>query len=189
MKKSAIDLLKVAEINLLYSFKGIQPEEVYKQVHPEFNNINWIFGHCVTHFHMILCQTCQETKLLSDDVNHYYRFGTTKVEIERIEPPLTFAEIVGEYLKISEMGFTYLQELEIDDFQHVIFPDFNETLMTSIQRISLHYLGHVGQIVLIRRALGNPGFSFVGGIYKPDREKMQQEWESWWSASKRNFSV
>ena len=189
MKKSTIDLLKIAEINLLYSFKGIHPDEVHKQINPEFNSISWIVGHCVVHFHMVLCQTCQDSKLLSEDVSHYYRYGTTKEEIKRTNPPFTFSELVDDYLNISEMGFTYLEDLKNDDFQQVIFPEINETLMTSIQRIALHYLGHVGQIVLLRRALGNPGYSFVGGSIPSERDRMKQEWGSWWSESKRNFGV
>ncbi|MCK4568355.1 MAG: hypothetical protein KAU48_13700, partial [Candidatus Thorarchaeota archaeon] len=70
----------------------------------------------------------------------------------------------------------------------VIFPKIEETLETSIQRISLHFLGHVGQIVLIRRSLGNPGSSFVGGLHPRVRKQMHEEWTSWWSESKSRFN-
>lgn len=175
MKNSATDLLKIAEINLLYSFKGIQPEEVNKQAYPEFNTISWIVGHCAVHFHSELCQSCQDIRLLSEDVTHYYRYGTTKEEIEQTNSPFTFQELVDAYLKVSEQGFTYLEKLETEDFQRVIFPDFGMTLEMSVQRIALHYMGHVGQIVLIRRALGNPGKSFVGGVVHSERERMPQK--------------
>lgn len=188
MKESTIDLLRIAESNLLYSFKDIQPEEVNKHAAPEINTISWIVGHCFTHFHMVLSMSCQDTQLISDDAMHYYRYGTTKEEIESTESSMTFEELIDKYLEISTMSFAYLEKLDDNDFQKVIFPKIEETLETSIQRISLHFLGHVGQIVLIRRSLGNPGSSFVGGLHPRVRKQMHEEWTSWWSESKSRFN-
>jgi len=189
MKESAIDLLHISECNLLFSFKDIKPEEVNERINPEFNSISWILGHCFSHFHMILCTTCQETNLLSEDATHYYRYGTTKQEIDSIETPMTFEELVDTYLDISTSGFSYLKQLDETHFGQVIFPEIDETLEKSVQRLSLHFLGHVGQIVLIRRALGNPGSSFVGGVQLKRRKTMMEEWTSWWQTSKRKFIV
>lgn len=188
LKESTIDLLRIAESNLLYSFKDIQPEEVCKQIAPEINTIYWILGHCFSHFHMVLCQTCQETQLLSDEAIHCYRYGTSKEEIARTESRMTFEELVDRYLEMSEISFSYLNTLDNDDFKKVIFPETEETLVTSIQRLSLHFLGHVGQIVLIRRSLGNPGASFVGGAHPQTRKQMLDEWTTWWSESKSRFN-
>lgn len=188
MKESTIDLLRIAESNLLYSFKDIKPEEVNKHIAPEINTISWILGHCFAHFHMVLSVTCQETQLLSEEVAHYYRYGTTKEEIETTESSMTFEELVDKYLGISAMSFTYLETLDDTDFKKVIFPEIEETLVTSVQRLSLHFLGHVGQIVLIRRSLGNPGSSFVGGAHPNTRKQMLDEWTSWWSESKSRFN-
>ncbi len=176
-------------MNLLYSFKGIQPEEVNRRTQPEFNNISWIFGHCAVHFHMVLCLTCQDTRLFSKDVMDYYRYGTTKDEIESTDSPFTFQELVEEYLEVSKKGFSYLQTLDDEAYDQVLFPEIKETLLESLQRIALHYLGHVGQIVLIRRALGNPGPSFVGGFNESDYRRMHEEWNSWWSEKKEHFAV
>jgi hypothetical protein len=71
----------------------------------------------------------------------------------------------------------------------VIFPEYSETLLQSIQRIALHFMGHVGQIVLIRRALGNPGPTFVGGVSLIGRDKIKQKWNTWWSDSKQDFKI
>jgi len=120
---------------------------------------------------------------------HYYRYGTTKEEIERTSPPFTFEQLVDDYLEVSKVGFAYLETLDDEDYTEVLFPEINETLQESLQRIALHYLGHVGQIVLIRRALGNPGPTFVGGIQEPDYNRMKGEWNSWWSESKESFEV
>lgn len=189
MKKSAINLVKAAEINLLNSFKGIEPDEVNQRTQPEFNSISWILGHCAVHFHMVLCLTCQDTRLFSKDVMHYYRYGTTKDEIESTKPPFSFSQLVDEYLGVSEVGFSYLETLDDDAFDEILFPEINETLEESLQRIALHYLGHAGQIVLIRRALGNPGPTFVGGLQEPDYNRMKNEWSAWWSESKESFAT
>jgi hypothetical protein len=119
---------------------------------------------------------------------HYYRYGTTKEEIDTTEPPFCFNELVDEYLEVSKIGFSYLQSLDEDAYSEILFPEINETLEESLQRIALHYLGHTGQIVLIRRALGNPGPTFVGGLQEPAYNRMLDEWNSWWSESKENFS-
>ncbi|MFW9975477.1 MAG: hypothetical protein ACFFDQ_09450, partial [Candidatus Thorarchaeota archaeon] len=68
-----------------------------------------------------------------------------------------------------------------------IFPEYEENLLQSIQRIAFHYMGHVGQIVLIRRALGNPGPTFVGGISSIGREKIREKWNAWWKENKETF--
>ncbi|MFW9786109.1 MAG: DinB family protein [Candidatus Thorarchaeota archaeon] len=188
-KSIAISLLETAETNLLFSFLKVRPDDVYKQAHPEFNSIMWILGHCFAHFHMVLCSTCQQDDMISDGVSQYFRYGTTKEEISATAAPLTFEDLIDEYLKISESSFSYLQTLNDEDFGKIIFPDLDETLLQSIQRIALHYTGHMGQIVLLRRALGNPGPTFVGGIHEPGRQKMKQEWKNWWSKSKSDFKI
>ncbi|MHA1965797.1 MAG: DinB family protein [Candidatus Thorarchaeota archaeon] len=188
-KSIAIDTLEVAETNLLRSFLGVRPEDINKQTHPEFNTVMWILGHCIAHFHIVLCSTCQETELLSEEIAHYFRFGTTKEEISKTETPLTFSRLIDEYLKISASGFSYLNSLEDKDFGKVIFPEYGETLLQSIQRIAFHFMGHVGQIVLIRRALGNPGPTFVGGISPVGRDKIKQKWNTWWSDNKEDFKI
>jgi hypothetical protein len=186
-KSIAIDLLEIAEVNLLNSILKIRPEDVHKQVLPEFNTISWILGHCFSHFHMVLCDTCQEKEMISKEVGHHFRYGTTKEEIAKSGSPLKFLQLVDEYLHLSADGFAYLQTLEDEDFGKVIFPEINETLLHSIERIAFHYMGHMGQIVLLRHALGNPGPSFVGGAKESSRKKMRDEWNSWWSENKGNF--
>ena len=49
-------------------------------------------------------------------------------------------------------------------------------------------MGHMGQIVLIRRSIGNPGFGFVAGMSKENREKRITQWKKWWEENKENFS-
>lgn len=186
-KMIAIETLEIAELNLLQSILEIRPEDILKQILPEINNIMWILGHCFAHFDMVLCGRCQEKELFSESVAHYFRYGTTKKEIIETGPPLSFANLIDEYLKISESGFAYLHSLEDQDFDKIIFPENGDNLLQSIQRIALHYMGHVGQIVLIRQALGNPGPTFVGGISAISRSESKENWHSWWSEKKPLF--
>lgn len=186
-KTIAIEILEIAEVNLLNSFLGIRSDEVQTQALPEFNNIMWILGHCFTHFHMVLCSTCQETEMFSEEINHYFRYGTTKEEISETSPPLPFTKLVDEYLKVSASGFSYLQSIDDSDLEKVIFPEYGENLLQSILRIALHYMGHVGQIVLIRRAQGSPGSTFVGGVSSIGRSKIKEKWNAWWSQNRQTF--
>ena len=186
-KEIAIDILEIAEVNLLYSLLEIRPEDVHKQALPDFNTITWIFGHCAAHFHMVLCDTCQGKEMFSEEVTHYFRYGTTKEEIAKTESQLTFSQLIDEYLRISTVGFSYLRSLEDEDFDRVIFPKIGETLLQSIERIAFHFMGHMGQIVLLRRALCNPGPSFVGGAQESGRSKMREEWSTWWTDNKEDF--
>ena len=188
-KATTIEFLEIAEVNLLNSLLKLRPKDVNKQAHPEFNSIAWIFGHCATHFHMVLCSTCQGKNVFSDEIGHYFRYGTTKEEISETKIPIAFSDLVDEYLNISSDGFSYLQTLEDADFQKIIFPEISETLLHSIERIALHYMGHMGQIVLLRKVLGNPGPSFVGGARESSRKKMCQEWNTWWTEVRMNFKI
>ena len=79
-KSIAIDILEIAEVNLFNSLLKLRPEDVNKQALPVFNTITWIFGHCAAHFHMVLCDTCQGKEIFSEEVTHYFRYGTTKEE-------------------------------------------------------------------------------------------------------------
>jgi len=188
-KTIAIDILEIAEVNLLNSLLKIHPDDVNKQALPEFNTITWIFGHCAAHFHMVLFSTCQGKEIFSEEITHHYRYGTTKEEIAKTASLITFSVLVDEYLKISDLGFTYLRSLDNEDFEKIIFPEINETLLQSLERISLHFMGHMGQIVLLRRALGNPGPTFVGGAKESSRNRMRHEWESWWADNKGDFKI
>ena len=189
VKSLAIEILEIAEAYLLNSIIKIRPDDVHKQVLPEFNTITWILGHCMAHFHMVLSDTCQGKEMYSEETAHYFRYGTSKEEIAATDTPLTFSQLIDDYLRISADGFSYLQSLEDEDFEKIIFPKISETLLHSIERLSMHYMGHMGQIVLLRRALGNPGPSFVGGAKKTSRQRMNEEWTSWWSENKGDFEI
>lgn len=188
LKELAINMLKTAETNLLNSFLKIRPEDIHKQVLPELNTITWIMGHCMAHFHKVLCQKCQEEVIALDDTKLHSTCGATK-EIAQSDSPLTFSQIIDCFLNISDDIFSYLQSLEDVDFETIIISQYDETLLQSVQRVSLHLMCHMGQIVLVRRALANPGPTFMGGVQESQWVEMRMSWENWWTIHKDDFQI
>ena len=69
--------------------------------------------------------------------------------------------------------------------------DKGEKLGTIIQRIALHYMGHLGQIYLIRRSIGREisgAYSFVLALSESSRKKLKKEWLTWWNENKKSYS-
>ncbi|MBD3191234.1 MAG: DUF1572 domain-containing protein [Candidatus Heimdallarchaeota archaeon] len=193
-KDYAINTLEIAEINFLMSFKGIRQEQLTKQVTPKTNPISWIVGHLASHMDAYLAFFTNE-RLLTSDQRKYFRFGASK-QIIRGGFPFSFTEIIEKYLKISENYFHRLRELSEVQFSQSPIGG-NETYFQMLQRISLHFFGHAGQIVLIRRILSTelqarrkddePLWSFVGGIHLQQREKFKEQWLEWWYQNRTNF--
>ncbi|MBY9001297.1 MAG: hypothetical protein KGD64_10305 [Candidatus Heimdallarchaeota archaeon] len=66
-----------------------------------------------------------------------------------------------------------------------------EILYKRIERMALHYLGHTGQIVLIRKMLGRGiagSYAFDKAMSKPTRMKIRKEWIDLWNANKESFN-
>ncbi len=187
VKKASTDLLATTECNLLSSLKGVRPGDIYKQILPEVNHIGWIFGHCAVHLDWVLSLTTKTTRIFSEEVSHYHRYGTTKSEILDEGPPISFDTLVDRYLDVSESFSNYLAEMEEDGLYEGFPGEVSENLLQTILRVSLHFMGHAGQIVLIRRALGNPGSSFVSGVKKESRQQIMDDWYDWWNNRRESF--
>jgi len=187
VKSTTINLLSTSECNLLMSMKGLDPDNIYRQVQPQLNHIGWIFGHCAVHFDWVLSFMTNDARVFSEEVCHYYRYGTTKSEILNGVPPISFSDLVSGYLRVSRSFFSILSKLEESAF-HEDFPgEPREDMLETILRVSLHLMGHAGQIVLIRQALGNPGPSFVSGVKKETREQLLADWHDWWKSAIEDF--
>ncbi|MFX1272825.1 MAG: hypothetical protein ACFFAX_14150 [Promethearchaeota archaeon] len=188
VRSTAINLLATSECNLLMSMKGLHAEDIYRQVQPELNHIGWIFGHCAVHLDWVLSLMTGNVQYFSEEVCHYYRYGTTKSEILDGGPPISFSDLMDSYLRISELFFIFLSEKD----EGVLYKDFpgesGENLLETIIRVSLHFMGHTGQIVLIRQALGNPGLSFVSGVTEQGRSGLMSRWLDWWENTKEKFN-
>ena len=185
----AIEAIEIAECNLLQSFQGIKPEQVYTQIVPEVNSIGWIFGHCAIHLHGVVTMPYQAKRIFSDAVCQYFRYGTTKEEILQSAPSITFRDLVDGYLVVSESSIEYLKRVDEEEIHKDFTPQPEESLLQMLYRVAFHYMGHMGQIVMIRRALGNPGSSFVDGVTKPRRDSILKRWHDWWSSDKEAFNI
>lgn len=166
-KKQLIEILEIADINFLMSIKHLDEEDVRKVIQPGTNSIQQIFGHCVKQMDKYLAKDTKQRLFDADD---------------------TFGNYVEVYLKISNGFFDLVRRTPEEDYIKPI--DKGEKLGTIIQRISLHFMGHLGQIYLIRRALRKdlPGsYSFVLALSESSRRKLRIEWLKWWEENKINY--
>jgi hypothetical protein len=103
----------------------------------------------------------------------------------------SFGELVDIYLTVSKNFFNILNDFPLDAF-YVNQGGTGEILYKRIERISLHYLGHTGQIVLIKKMLGRGvtgPYGFVKAMSKPTRKKIRKEWLEWWKINRKHFTV
>jgi len=191
IKELSITLLEIADCNLLLSTIGLEKEQVLKQIDEEVNPIGWIFGHCASHMDYIFGELCQGKHSLTEEESKCYAYGVSKDKVNE-GLPTSFKDLIEKYLKIREKAFDYLKKLPEEKFREVPEADAGkqakESVMQAIQRVALHYMGHMGQIILIRRSIGNPGFGFVAGMSKENREKRIAQWMKWWEENKEDFS-
>jgi len=189
-KELSIELLEIAECNFLLSIIGLKSDQITQLIGHDVNHIGWIFGHCVSQMNYYV-ELCQGNQIMSKKEITHYAYAAAKDEAKK-ELPTSFKELVEKYLKISGNFFSHLRGLPQEKFRQVPIVDAGkqtkESIMRIIQRIALHYMGHMGQIVLIRRSIGNPGFGFVAGMSKENREKRIAQWKKWWEENKEDFS-
>lgn len=86
--------------------------------------------------------------------------GSSKEDIAR-GCPITFKEMVDGLLQIGDETFAYLQELPEEAFRYLpgkITTQSKESVLTNIQRMALHFMGHMcrfessGECLIIRLA-------------------------------------
>jgi hypothetical protein len=192
-KEYSLNLVKTADLNFLMALKGIKLENVTKQVHPEINTILWIVGHCVSHMDAYLSSFTGRRKF-SEEQGKFFTYSAPKQTMEN-GCSYSIIDIIDTYLEISREYFEYLENLPEAKFNEKP-SEKSETYYNRHQRLALHILGHTGQIVVIRRMLGNPtieywqdkekGWSFVSGIYEEDRLRFKEFWLKWWNEFKEN---
>ncbi|MHA1219921.1 MAG: DinB family protein [Candidatus Heimdallarchaeaceae archaeon] len=181
---SLIKELKIADMNFLMSIKNIDASIVVKQIQKDVNHIAWIVGHCVVHMDHYLSYHTGE-KLFSSEERDYYAYGVSKDHI--VDYPFSFQKLLDGYLEISSKYFQILEKLPFEEFNKKP-DDASEKLSDLIHRISLHIMGHTGQIVLLRRMFENPYWAFVGGVSETQRDELRQGWLDWWIENKKEFS-
>ncbi|UCG00314.1 MAG: hypothetical protein JSW11_11765 [Candidatus Heimdallarchaeota archaeon] len=135
----------------------------------------------------ILNYLCLGERKLSQEFRDYFTSGLER-EKERTFP-LTYKELIDTFLEFSTTSINYLNNLSEEKFMEL--PEHNEkrnteTLNELIQRISFHFLGHTGQIYLVKRELGKGGY-FVAGLKKKNRDASRIKWLDWWNKNKDTY--
>ena len=191
-KQIAIDLFEIAESNLFVSLYGLKKKDLLKQISPETNHIFWIFGHCATHLDQVFGKLCLGKNWFEEEQLKFFAYGVNK-DLAHKEPSISFQELVETYLDLTSKVSKYLKELSEEKFREK--PEKQEkserieSLIDCLVRVALHYMGHMGQITLIRRTYGNPvPMGFVAGIATESREKIKENWLKWWNENKNEFS-
>ncbi|MHA1938512.1 MAG: hypothetical protein ACXACD_14135 [Candidatus Thorarchaeota archaeon] len=187
LKEFAIDTLDIAEWNVLRAILRLKPGYLEYQITPKLNPIQWILGHLTWQMDRIFNQLCQGESKLNPVWNS---FATGAERMNQKEFPLAQRTLIDSFLEVSQASFEYLQNLPEEKFLEL--PEQNsgsntETLCELIQRISLHFLGHTGQIYWIKKELGKGGY-FVTGIKKKQRDDSRIKWHKWWNENKKNYA-
>ncbi|NHK29774.1 MAG: DinB family protein [Asgard group archaeon] len=190
IKEIAIDLLDIAQLNLLNVLIGLEPSNEKARISEYANNIDWIIGHCTGHIDFIMNQFYQRKSFMTEEQIKYYGYNAPK-ELILLDPPQKFGELLDLFINITRDFISLIKGLSVEDFKrrpkNSPPTDLGETLFEIIQKIGYHILGHVGQITIIRSTIGNKGPDFVSGIYPPYREKVRKKWNNWWIENKEKF--
>lgn len=189
LKTFAIETFEIAEWNVLKAIFRLKPRDLEKQITANLNPIRWIIGHLTMHMDTIFNYLCLGKRELSQEFRDYFTSGIER-ERER-DFPVSYRELVNTFLEFSQTSMSYLYDLPEEKFNEL--PENNdqkntETVSESIQRISLHFLGHTGQIYQIKRELGKGGY-FVTGVKKKNRETSRTKWLTWWNSNSTQFSL
>jgi hypothetical protein len=189
LKEFVINTLDIAQWNFTRSLLRLKPEHLEYQITPNTNPIRWLIGHLMLQMDSKFNYLCQGERKLSKELREYFATGAADMS-DRKEFPISYKELIETYLEISTSMFEYLRKLPEKKFEEL--PEHNvegntENIYEIIQRVALHFLGHTGQIQLIKKELGKGGY-FVTGIKKKQREDSRIKWLNWWNENKENFS-
>ncbi|MFX0207702.1 MAG: hypothetical protein ACFFDT_17065 [Candidatus Hodarchaeota archaeon] len=188
LKTFAIETFEIAEWNVLKAIFRLKPKNFEKQITPTLNPIRWIIGHLTMHMDTIFNFLCLGERKLDQNFRDYFTSGPDREKERKF--PISYKELIEKFLEFSETSFDYLYNLPEEKFTEL--PEKNdesntETLSELIQRISLHFLGHTGQIYLVKRELGKGGY-FVTGVKKKHRDTSRIKWLEWWNDNKENYT-
>ncbi|MFX1318156.1 MAG: DinB family protein [Promethearchaeota archaeon] len=188
LKEYTVETLEIAYYNFLRTIEGIKPETVSKQVNPNINPVIWIIGHVAAHMDQKFVAECLGEAFMGQwswKEGSPFTIGQTK-EIIQQGLPLTFKELVEDFLKVGEITFSYLRGLPEKKFGYL--PATTTPTVNRIQRITLHIMGHMGQIRIIRKILNDPapGF-FVTGMTAPARNHIMKRFNAWWQKVQNTF--
>ncbi|MBK5115017.1 MAG: DinB family protein [Candidatus Heimdallarchaeota archaeon] len=189
LKQYAIESLEIAQWNVLKAIFRLQPEDFEEEIKPNYNPINWMLGHLMIQMDYYFNYLCQGKRIVSEAFLQFYHPPRVDHE-EIIDFPLSIKDLIDTFLEVSESSFNYLNSLTEEKFNEL--PEHNENnteiLSELIQRVSLHFMGHTGQIIWIKKHLGKGG-AFVMGVKKKQREDSKIKWLQWWNENKEKYSI
>jgi uncharacterized damage-inducible protein DinB len=187
LKIYAIETFEIAEWNVLKSIMRLKPVDFEKQITSNLNPIRWIIGHLTIHMDTIFNGLCLGERKANEEFRDYFKLNPERRKTKKF--PLSYLELVDLFLEFSKLSLDYLTDLPEDKF--IDLPEHNtggntETVAELIQRISLHFLGHTGQIYQVKRVLGKGG-TFVMGVKKKNRHDSRAKWLKWWNENKSRY--
>lgn len=188
LKTYAIETLEIAQWNVLKAIFRLHLNDFEVQIESNYNPVQWIIGHLTLQMNYYFNILCQKKSLVSDKLRFYYYPPTDDME-EITDFPISIMELIDVFLEVSESAFKYLYNLPVEKFAEL--PEFNqdntETISEIIQRVALHFLGHTGQIIWIKKHIGKGG-AFVMGVKKKQRDDSKKKWMKWWNDNKKKYS-
>lgn len=184
IKNELISLLKIAETNFLMSIKELNPDLVNRKIVENVNAIAWIVGHCVLNFDRCLSMFTNEQQLTKDE-SEYYIYGSSKDGIK--DSSLPFVKLIDIHLELTTKLYEILEKHDVTKYEEIPHEQAKGKLSDIIKSIALHVMGHVGQIVLIRRMAEEPFWSFVRGVEKEDQKELRKTWITWWKENKTQY--
>jgi hypothetical protein len=187
LKTFAIETFEIAEWNVLKAIFRLKPKDLEKKITPNLNPIRWVVGHLIIQMDYIFNHLCLNERKINESFREYFAMGPDRANHR--EFPLSYMELIDTFIEFSNKGLNYLIELPEEKFSEL--PEHNkgknsETVGELIQRMSLHFLGHTGQIYQTKRELGKGG-TFVMGVKKKNRHDSRAKWLVWWNANKTKY--
>lgn len=134
----------------------ISGEEWFQPPGREGNYAYWILGHVATARRSILRNLGQP--LPEEPWEEAFRKGSKPGE--RIDGPSP-AELIGDFQKSGEILCKILSNLSREDVKKPYqrkMPDGSEDILGVLHFLFFHEAQHLGQLGLIRRILGKPGY-------------------------------
>lgn len=176
VKTELLNIFEIAEINLLMNIKGLTKSESVKNVFPGTNSILKIFVHCTRQLDNYLSKFTKTNILPKGDSDTIINNG------------YTLGKAIEAHLQISAQFIEKVKLLKDDKLTDPI--DKGEKLYKILERLSLHFCGHLGQISFIRSILNNKiegSYSFIKAMSEPTRRKLTKEWNNWWEKNRTNI--
>ncbi|MFW9848342.1 MAG: DinB family protein [Candidatus Thorarchaeota archaeon] len=188
LKEFASNTFDLAQWNVQRAILRLKPDDLMYQITPKTNPISWILGHLTWHMDIIFNRGCQGKSQLKPEEREPFATGAARMDLNQF--PFSMKDLIENFLKVSDSSLKFLRQIPEEKINDL--PDFNfggntETVGELIQRISLHLLGHVGQIYIIKKELGKGGY-FVTGVKKNQREDSRIKWMKWWEDNKESYA-